>query len=503
MPAVFNEDTQFVSDGGIPLVGGKIYIGDVDQDPVANPKSIFSDREFTSALANPQTIDATGRSTNKIWVDGKYSLQINDINGAQVFQDLDRGANSTSLGIVNLSSVIGGNTITAVASPVITSYTDKLFYIFTAAQTNTGAATLNIDSIGAKAIVQNNGLALGAGRIRTDDNVVVCYNATNDNFAIVNQKTNLIGYRATAVGDNVDPEDLGFVIDCTAALTLTTTAAATLGAGCSFYVKANGGTVTIDPNGTETIDGDLTALVPNGTKVLVTCDGTNFHMSMASPVFAKGADVATATEALVLMDGKQFLFTGTTDVETIEDTADAFPIWSTIIVEADGVFDWINSSSLKCIGNADVTTQAGDWVQLQKYASGSWRMQFYQRADGSSVVATPTGWEYSSADTTLSIGSSTTFTHGLGAAPSQVQLDLKCILAAGGYTAGDVIKNLQSANTGVTPTQIMIDNGSTTQVRVLIPITNFRIIDKGTRNVFDMTAADFSNNFRFIVRAKI
>lgn len=246
-----------------------------------NPKAIFSDRELTSALANPQTLDATGRSTNKIWTDGKYSMQVNDSAGVQVFQDLDRGEDTSAISITGLTSVAGGNTITAVSSPVITSYVDKSLYIFTAAQDNTGAATLNIDGVGAKAIVQNNDLAIGAGRIKTDDNVTVQYNSTNDNFAIVNQKTNLIGYVAKSSTYTVLPEDLGFLIDCTAALTLNLTAAASLGAGWSFSVKGNGGLVTIDPNGAETIDGQTTIEIQDGSSAEITCDGTNFHTVLA------------------------------------------------------------------------------------------------------------------------------------------------------------------------------------------------------------------------------
>lgn len=101
MAAILNEQTQYVDASGRPLAGGSVYIGDVSADPVANPKSIFSDRAMTAALANPQTLDANGRATNKMWTDGKYSLQVRDINGAQVFQDLDRGESAVTIDILN------------------------------------------------------------------------------------------------------------------------------------------------------------------------------------------------------------------------------------------------------------------------------------------------------------------------------------------------------------------------------------------------------------------
>jgi hypothetical protein len=107
MATILNEQAQYVDASGKPLVGGSVYIGDVGADPVLNPKAIFSDRAMTSALANPQTLDANGRTANKIWTDGKYSLQVNDINGVQVFQDIDRGESAITIDILNdISDVI-------------------------------------------------------------------------------------------------------------------------------------------------------------------------------------------------------------------------------------------------------------------------------------------------------------------------------------------------------------------------------------------------------------
>lgn len=88
------------------------------------------------------------------------------------------------------------------------------------------------------------------------------------------------GYLTKSAAYTVVKADRGKTIDCTAALTLSLDAAATLGAGWMFFVKANGGAVTIDPNGGETIDGDATKVFGNGATAMVICDGTNFHTSM-------------------------------------------------------------------------------------------------------------------------------------------------------------------------------------------------------------------------------
>lgn len=62
----------------------------------------------------------------------------------------------------------------------------------------------------------------------------------------------------------------------TATATLSLTAAATLGANWHITVIADGGDVTIDPNGAETIDGASTLVVSNGYSALIVCNGSAF-----------------------------------------------------------------------------------------------------------------------------------------------------------------------------------------------------------------------------------
>jgi collagen triple helix repeat protein len=77
--------------------------------------------------------------------------------------------------------------------------------------------------------------------------------------------------------------DLGKVFLCTATFTQTLTAAATLAAGwwVTIINTSTGATVTIDPNGAETINGANTYTLNAGTAVTLVCDGSNFRvMSM-------------------------------------------------------------------------------------------------------------------------------------------------------------------------------------------------------------------------------
>jgi hypothetical protein len=70
--------------------------------------------------------------------------------------------------------------------------------------------------------------------------------------------------------------DAGTVTRFTASATLSLTPAATLGASWNYMVIADGGDVTIDPNGAETIDGGATLVVPNGSSTFIICSGSAF-----------------------------------------------------------------------------------------------------------------------------------------------------------------------------------------------------------------------------------
>jgi len=71
-------------------------------------------------------------------------------------------------------------------------------------------------------------------------------------------------------------DDAGSTLRFTAAATLSLAAASVLGNGYSLTIVAYGGAVTIDPNGSETINGATTLTVPLGSSASIICDGFNF-----------------------------------------------------------------------------------------------------------------------------------------------------------------------------------------------------------------------------------
>jgi hypothetical protein len=80
--------------------------------------------------------------------------------------------------ITYLTSVSGTDTITAVGAVGMTAYVTGQKFTFIAAGANTGAATININSIGAKAITKNGATALSAGDLASGAAIDVVYDGT-------------------------------------------------------------------------------------------------------------------------------------------------------------------------------------------------------------------------------------------------------------------------------------------------------------------------------------
>jgi len=204
MPSLIDENTQFTDTDGLPIVSGTIYIGTQNTDPVANPITIYSDRDLTTPISNPQSLNGYGRSSNKIWIPGKYSVQVNNSASVQKFQDLDAG-DVTQTGISVLSNVQGTNTITAEGSPAIATLTDQQQYNFTTAGANTGAVTLQIDLTAAKSIKKQHDVDLTSGDFEVGQIVAVVYNATDDVYELASNVNTTLGVIAETADHTATP----------------------------------------------------------------------------------------------------------------------------------------------------------------------------------------------------------------------------------------------------------------------------------------------------------
>jgi hypothetical protein len=99
-----------------------------------------------------------------------------------------------------LTSVAGTNTITATAPFGMTAYATGQRFTFIAAGANTGATTLNLNSIGAKAITKNGTTPLVASDIASGQAIEVVYDGTQFQLINVSALTGVSSFSAGSTG---------------------------------------------------------------------------------------------------------------------------------------------------------------------------------------------------------------------------------------------------------------------------------------------------------------
>lgn len=65
--------TFFLKDGVTPNVGGRLFFREPGTETL---RSIFNGSDGLTEIANPTTLDSTGKLTDDVWIDGSYRLTI-------------------------------------------------------------------------------------------------------------------------------------------------------------------------------------------------------------------------------------------------------------------------------------------------------------------------------------------------------------------------------------------------------------------------------------------
>ena len=153
---------------------------------------------ISSSVFNALTADLGTGLTTAITKDGQTTPTANIPLGT--FKITGLGAGTAATDAVRMSQLQAGgttfltaagtDTITATASPALTAYATGNLFTFVVAVTNTGAVTLNIDGLGAKAVTRDGTTALAANDLVATEVVIVGYDGTRFQVLNPNAATN-------------------------------------------------------------------------------------------------------------------------------------------------------------------------------------------------------------------------------------------------------------------------------------------------------------------------
>lgn len=173
------------------------------------------------------------------------------------------------------------------------------------AQTNAETAETNAETAQTAAEAAQAAAEAAAGSVNLPSQTgaarkVLSANSTETGYTYVN--TGLMPRLTKASNYTVVDADKGSLIFCSAAITVAIDPVANLYDGFWFAVRNNsGGSVTINPNGSELIDGLPTLTLVHTETVIVQCDGSNFRTIGYSPSATESirgvATLATQAEA--------------------------------------------------------------------------------------------------------------------------------------------------------------------------------------------------------------
>ena len=183
---------QFFDRNGAPLSGGLLYTYNAG---TTTPVSTYTSRSGAAFNTNPIVLDASGRTPSEIWLEGGvlYKFVLKDSTFVQIGSYDNIPAVNDPTTTNNLITVAGTNALTGLAIPPLEGYTAGAQYSFIAQNTNTGAVTLDIDSLGVKAVTKFGATALSAGDIVGGAMTLVEYDGTR--FQLLNP--------ANSVFDNI------------------------------------------------------------------------------------------------------------------------------------------------------------------------------------------------------------------------------------------------------------------------------------------------------------
>lgn len=139
----------------------------------------------------PVTSWSTSPSSNNAappngWPEGMAAAAVND-TARQQMADLVVEFQKNQVKV--LGTVAGTNTITAVMTPTLGAYSAGMFVVFTPANTNSGATTLNVNGLGALDVQKGNAAALVSGDLVAGIPAFLVLDTGADDWILLNPQT--------------------------------------------------------------------------------------------------------------------------------------------------------------------------------------------------------------------------------------------------------------------------------------------------------------------------
>jgi hypothetical protein len=330
-----NGKQQFTDNNGVPLNGGKVYFYIPNTTTF---KNTYQDEAQTILNTNPVVLDSSGRAS--IWGTGDYRQQVYDSNGNLIWDQTTSTGNGTS-GSTIVRSVRNSNTVLGVND---NSTLIEINAVFT--QTFSASATLGngwfvyIRNDTSSAItLQPNGVetidgASSVSLLPTEERLVVC-DGTALYTTIIHLGLASTIKRVTRSSNTVLAyADESSLIDATAAYTQTFSASSSLFNGWFVYVRnSSTGSLVLQPNGVETIDGASSVTMIPGDVRLVVSNGSNLYTIVLQPglVLNVPRSARASNTALAYADDSTFIDITTAYTQTFNASATLYNGWCVYI----------------------------------------------------------------------------------------------------------------------------------------------------------------------------
>ena len=166
----------FTVSGGAALAGGKVY---TYESGTVTPKASFTDFGAATPNTNPVILDAAGEAD--IWLDGNYTINLEDSLGVQqVNYPVDNVASVSSGGASEYAVTTGSaNAYILTPAPAIVAYDAGTTFNIKINAGNTAPSTINVSNLGTQALVVKENFPLEGGELIMDIIYTIVYDGTN------------------------------------------------------------------------------------------------------------------------------------------------------------------------------------------------------------------------------------------------------------------------------------------------------------------------------------